>query len=212
MARQLSLPPPRDLPWPLKPVASAKTWLSYDRFGRMVMTIEHDPLKDVTPRMVEWWFRNIAGTMEIGGERLEKYLVWHPIDHIRWELARPAPGGGAGRGAKFRIVEMFNANPDFYIDVVEEVIRLDEGGITLVNRTSGFEFMRLNHDFYADPGGTLYRSTLTMGASAPVVRSILNPLIHRFVFGEAMGHAWLRHNIEEVGALENILPRIYPAG
>lgn len=176
----------------------------------MVMTIEHDLLKGVTPRMVEWWFRNIGGHMEIGGQRLDNYLVWHPFDHIRWELARPAPGGGAGKGAKFRIVEMFNANPDFYIDVVEEVIRLDETGITLVNRTPGFEITRLNHDFSAAEDGTLYRSTLTIGPAAPLVRNIVNPFFHRFVFTEGMGHAWLRHNVEEVGALEHILPRCFP--
>lgn len=208
---KLPLPPARILPWGLKPLSSAKTDLTYDRYGRMVMTIEHDLLKGVTPRMVEWWFRNIGGQMEIGVERLDNYLVWHPFDHIRWELAAPAPGGGAGKGAKFRIVEMFNANPDFYIDVVEEVIRLDETGITLVNRTPGFEITRLNHDFIAAEGGTIYRSTLTIGAAVPIVCNIVNPLFRRFVFTEAMGYAWLRHNVEEVGALEHILPRTWPA-
>jgi hypothetical protein len=58
--------------------------------------------------------------------------------------------------------------------------------------------------------GTLYVSTLTVGSTVPVLRGILNPLIHRLVFPEAMGRAWLKHNVEEVGLLEHIIPLLYP--
>ncbi len=52
---------------------------------------------------------------------------------------------------------------------------------------------------------------MTIGAAAPVVRSLMNPIMHRAFFTEEMGYAWLRHNVvEEVGALEHIIPRIYP--
>jgi len=40
-------------------------------------------------------------------------------------------------------------------------------------------------------------------------RRALSPLIRRFVFDEAHGIAWLRHNIEEVGMLEHFLPGLY---
>jgi hypothetical protein len=63
--RRLPLPPPRNLCWPLKPVESAKTSLNYDEFGRMVMHIEHDLLKGITPEMVAWWFGNIGGDMDV---------------------------------------------------------------------------------------------------------------------------------------------------
>ena len=102
---RLPLPPPRQLPWPLKPLESAQTSLSYDEFGRMVMRIQHDTLKGLTPEMLVWWFSNIGGDMEVEGKRLNRYLVWHPYDHIRWELARPGPDGRASVGEKFRIVE-----------------------------------------------------------------------------------------------------------
>jgi hypothetical protein len=32
--------------------------------GRLELSIRHDILKGVTPAMVDWWFRNIEGTME----------------------------------------------------------------------------------------------------------------------------------------------------
>lgn len=206
---RLPLPPPRAVPWTLKPLDSAETSLHYDEHARMVMTIRHDILKDLSPAMLAWWFRNIGGDMEIDGRPVNKYLAWHPIDHIKWELVRPAPDGAIGPGAVFRIVEMFNADPVNYIDIRDEVIRLNNDGFTLVQRRLGIEVARLNHDFAAVAGGASYFSTLTIGMARPLGR-IVNPALHRFIFTERMGRAWLRHNVEEVGALEHILPRIYP--
>jgi hypothetical protein len=48
-----------------------------------------------------------------------------------------------------------------------------------------------------------------IGTTAPLLRAALNPPIHRAIFPEAMGRAWLKHNVEEVGLLEHIIPRIY---
>jgi hypothetical protein len=207
---RLPLLPPRRVPWSLKPLESAETALRYDQYGRMVMAIRHDVLKGLSPDMLAWWFANIGGDMDVDGQRLNRYLVWHPIDHIRWELVRAAPDGKIGPGAVFRIVEAFAADPNLYVDIRDLVIRLGLDGFTLVQRRMGIEVARLNHDFAAVEGGASYFSTLTIGASMPVVRTILNPFLHRFVFTEPMGRAWLRHNVEEVGALEHIVPRIYP--
>src|SRR5262245_20976314 len=159
--RKLPLPPSRNVPWPLKHLGSAKTSLSYDEFGRMVMHIRHDLLKRISLEMVAWWFGNIGGDMELEGTRLNKYLVWHPRDHILWELAQPGPDGSASVGAKFRIVEAFGRNLNFYVDVIDTVTRLDAAGITLVGYRgyrSGLQVSHLNHDFSAVAGGTQYVS------------------------------------------------------
>lgn len=211
MAR-LPFPQPRQLPWPLKPLESAQTSLGYDACGRMVMRIRHDLLRGITPAMIDWWFRNIAGDMDVGGVRMNRYLVWHPFDHIHWELVSPGPDGRVGAGAQFRIVEAFGRNGDFYIDVTETVLRLDLTGITLAGTRAGVEVTRLNHDFIAADGGTQYVSMLRMGIGVPVLRTIVNPAIHRLLFTETMGRAWLKHNVEEVGLLEHMLPGIYPPG
>ncbi len=71
----------------------------------------------------------------------------------------------------------------------------------------GLPLTCLNHDFIAAGSDTQYVSTLTIGTDLPGLRRLLNPLIHRFLFTEAMGHAWMKHNIEEVGLLEHMLPR-----
>ncbi|MFH1518841.1 MAG: hypothetical protein ABIH17_13305 [Pseudomonadota bacterium] len=193
-------------------MSSAVIDLAYDGYGRMVCRIEHELLRGVSPQMLAWWFRNLGGDTELEGRRLAKYLVWHPTDHSHWELVSEAPEGGAGVGARFRIVEAFNGNRAYTIDVTEEVLRLDDEGLTLVNRPFGVEVTRLNHDFIAAEGGTLYRSTLTVGVALPLVGRLINAFLYRFVFTEDMGRAWLRHNVEEVGALEHILPLFGDAG
>lgn len=208
--RRVQMPAPRVLPWTLKPLSSAETSLSYDEYGRMVMRIHHDIIKGVTPEMLAWWFANIGGDMEIDGKTMNKYLVWHPFDHILWELVNPAPGGRIEPGAVFHIVEAFEANPDMLVDIRDTVTRLGPEGFTLCQWRFGQEISRLNHDFHADKNGTLYVSTLTIGFSAPVLCTLINPLIFHFLFTEKMGRAWLKHNVEEVGALEHIVPRICP--
>lgn len=208
--RRLPMPAPRPLPWPLKPLSSAVTSLRYDARGRMVMHIRHDLLKGLSPEMVAWWFAHIGGDIDIDGVRLNRYLAWHPLDHIHWRLVKPAPGGGAGPGAKFRIVEAFGRNPDFYVDVIDTVLRLDATGLTLAAYKLGIEVSRLTHDFTAIGLDTQYVSTLTIGSGVPALSALLNPILHRAAFTEAMGYAWLRHNVEEVGLLEHIVPRLYP--
>jgi hypothetical protein len=145
--------------------------------------------------------------MEVNGSRLNKYLVWHPSDHICWKLARPGPDGRASVGAQFRIVEAFGRNPDFYVDVIDTVTRLDATGFTAVTCSLGQEISHLNHDFVAVEGGTRYLSTLTIGSTLPLIGKLFNAVVRRTIFTEAMGRAWLKHNIEEVGLLEHIIPR-----
>lgn len=212
LAARWTLPSPRTLPWPLRDPRHAQTSLEQDEYGRLVMRIRHQILRDVTPRQLEWWFHNIDGEVTIEGVTLSRYLAWHPRDHIHWALARPAPGGGVGVGARFRIVEAFGADPAMLIDVTEEVLRLDQTGISLVNSAAGIELSRLSHDFIAVAGGTNYVSCLTVGVRPRPLGRVINPLVRRFVFTEAMGRAWLRHNVEEVGLLEHLLPLLGAPG
>lgn len=58
------------------------------------------------------------------------------------------------------------------------------------------------------PEGTLYRNSLTVGVEGKFGRPI-NALIRRFLFDEARGLAWIKHNIEEVGNFESFLPQLY---
>lgn len=185
--------------------------VSLQRFphGRRRVTIDHEPLTGVTPGELLQWFGSIGRTMEYGGEVVPRYLAWHPLDHIRWELARPAPGGGAAEGARFRIVEQFGARPEYRIDVVDRVEKLDETGIRLVQRVAGIVVLQLEHTWSAGRDRTHYVSMLDLGARSRWLSGVNRQLQRRFP--DPMVDAWITHNIEEVGLLEHLIPMLRPA-
>ena len=135
----------RPVLYPLRPVETAMVRFTPAQHHRRRVTIDHRPLAGVTPEMLLDWFTHLGGTMSYGGVVIHRYLAWHPIDHIRWELARPAPGGGAAEGARFRLL-------------------------------------------------------------APLNRAICRQFPHEML------RAWVKHNIEEVGQLEYLLPQLKSSG
>lgn len=204
-----TLPPPRPFSWRMKPLSSARAGFEKLADGRLELTIEHDILRDVTTEMLRWWFMNIGGAMEYEGGTYPRYLIWHPLDHIHWELVRPAPDGGAGPGARFRIVEAFGRDPAHLIDSVEIVEKLDETGIILSKRVLGDPVFRLEHSFAPADGGTKYDSRMVVGSSSLFGRLFFNRFVRPRLFSDETGRAWLRHNVEEVGNFENFLPALF---
>ena len=161
--------------------------------------------------MLRWWFENLGKTMTYRGTVYPRYLLWHPRDHIHFELATLSPNGGTGQGARFRIVEAFAADPDYYVDSIVLFEKLDDEGLSLVRREFGRELFRLEHRFASAPGGTSYRSRMLAGASSGRLAGLINSVVLPRVFPNAMGTAWLTHNVEEVSMLEHILPALYAA-
>ncbi len=208
---QLAILPERPQLAPLKALASAKTTQQRLPNGQLEMTIEHDTLRGLAPPMLRWWFENIGGTMRYQGRTYSRYLMWHPRDHIHWELAAPAPGGGAGQGAHFRIVEAFDARPEWHVDSTERVEKLDDTGIALVRRILGHEVFRLEHRFGEAEGGASYRSRMVVGVASGWFKPVFNGWVQPRIFSDDMGTAWLKHNVEEVGLLEALLPPLYAA-
>ena len=87
-----------------KPVSSAKwTDVTVTRRGGVLVQIEHDDLKGVTPDMLKWWFENMAGTTtwngsDFSGPEIFLYHLWHHRDHIRITPVTDAPDGSKNRG------------------------------------------------------------------------------------------------------------------
>ncbi|HKH53035.1 MAG TPA: hypothetical protein VKA77_14855 [Mycobacterium sp.] len=194
----------RPLLYPLRSVETAMVRYTAAPHHRRRVTIAHRPLANVTPAMLLDWFTHLGGTMSYGGVVVDRYLAWHPIDHIRWELARSAPGGAAAEGARFRIVEAFGGRPEFKIDVVERVEKLDETGIRLVQRLAGIPIFELEHTWSMGAEGTHYVSVMDIGARSRLLVPVNRVLYKRFP--DEMVRAWVKHNIEEVGQLEHLLP------
>lgn len=199
-------PATRPVVYPLRPVDTATIRYTRGPHHRRRATIVHRPLAGVTPAMLLDWFTHLGETMSYGGAVIDRYLAWHPLDHIRWELARPAPGGGAAEGARFRIVERFGGRPEYHVDVVDRVEKLDDTGIRLVQRLGGAVIFQLEHTWSPSPDGAHYVSVMDLGARSPLLAPVNRVLARRF--GDDMLHAWVRHNIEEVGQLEHLLPEL----
>jgi hypothetical protein len=179
--------------------------------GRMQCWIEHELLRAVTPAMLVWWFQNMEGEMNYQDQRVARYRVWHPVDHIRLRYATRLGDGSIGVGSVFHITEMFGARPEYLIDVLTDVTRLDEGGFAHRPRKYGVRgAVRMDYEFSATADGTRYANSLTVGFAGAFGR-VVNRLIQRLAFDEAHADAWIKHNIEEVGQFEAFLPELYAA-
>jgi hypothetical protein len=197
----------RPVLYPLRSVDSAVVRYSAQPHLRRRVTIDHRPLPGITPAMLLDWFSHIGETMTYGGQVIPRYLAWHPVDHINWELVRPAAGGGAAEGARFRIVENFGRSENgdaFAVDVVDRVEKLDETGIRLVQRVAGIPVLQLEHTWSAATEGAHYVSVMDIGARSALLTPVNFLLTRRFP--DEMVRAWAKHNIEEVGQLEFLLP------
>jgi hypothetical protein len=206
MARHRPLPP-IELGWPLKPVESAEhTRVERDEHGRSRFFIRHDVVRGVSPEMLVWWFNHMRGDAEVAGQRVSRYRMWHPRDHVLHEYVRPARDGRlAGPGAIFHIVEFFQGRLENRVDMYAHLERLDERGFAHHDRVAGVTVARMDYSFTRVDGGTLYENSLAVGVRSRAI----NRWIRRFAFPDAKGHAWSRHNIEEVGNFENFLPELY---
>ena len=196
----------RPILYPLRPVDTAAVHYLDAPHGRRRVTIDHRPLPGITPAMLLDWFTHLGETMSYGGEVIDRYLAWHPIDHIEWALARPAPTGGAAEGAHFRMVEAFGGRPEYRIDEVARVEKLDETGIRLVRRIGGVAVFQLEHTWSAGADGAHYVTVMDLGVRSPLLAPV--NVIVRQRFSDAKVRAWVKHNIEEVGQLEYLLPQL----
>jgi hypothetical protein len=207
-----ALPDPIEVPWTMKAVDSAETRVETLPDGRLCCSIVHDLVRDVTPRMLVWWFNHMDGDVEIGGRRVPRYRAWHPRDHVAVRYARKAAdGANMGPGSRVHIRECFARNPAWTVDIVDDVLRLDERGFVHANRRLGVEVFRMEYTFERTPAGTRYVNRLVAGAHAPAVRGVFNSVLRPRLFPDEMGRAWIRHNVEEVGNLQYFLPALFEA-
>jgi hypothetical protein len=203
------LPPePLDIRWTCKSIETARSGFETLADGRIHCWIEHDVIRGVTPQMLVWWFKHLEGDCVYEGRQLTRYRVWHPRDHLAIEYARRNPDGSISVGCVIHLTEMLGANPDYLIDVHTEIVKLDEEGFAHRPQFHGLRLAQMDYEFKETDAGTLYKNSLTVGAQG-LVGKLLNWAIRTFVFDEARGRAWIKHNIEEVGNFESFLPNLY---
>jgi hypothetical protein len=124
---------------------------------------------------------------------------------------KPATDGrNFGPGAQLRIQEAFQANPRYSIDIKATVEFLDENGFAHHESFARLRAARMHYSFTETEEGTLYKNSLTAGVEGhSLLARFMNAFVLPRVFSSDKGQAWIRHNIEEVGAFESFLPQLY---
>jgi hypothetical protein len=173
----------------------------------MKFWIKHDLLKGVTPAMLAWWFSNLEGDVDIEGQLLSRYRVWHPFDHVHARYARRLPDGSIGPGAQIDFLEYLGGTQKHKLEILTTIEKLDEQGYIHNPVVRGISLARMKDTFREVAGGTLYESALIVPSSRRswFFRKIVVPIL----FPEPKGQAWIKHNVEEVGCFENFLPNLY---
>jgi hypothetical protein len=203
------LPEPRPVLWPLRPVSSADIDDRRLDDGRRQVTIHHQELSGVTPRMLDWWYGHVDGMMEYAGKNYLRYLVWHPLDHISYEVKHPQPDGSVGPGSHLRITEAFQRRSDRLLRINVEVRRRDVHEAVIGKRVLGLSILELVNSFSPTDAGAAYRSIMTIGTSGWPGRLGLNALLTARILPGEMAMHWARHHVEEIGNLEHLLPQLF---
>lgn len=202
MNTRVALPDPGPVLWPLRSVESVRIDMSVLSDGRRRIVFEHATLRGVTPAMLAWWFAHVEGDMDYAGRRWPRYLVWHPLDHISYEVVGP--------GARLHIREAFQRDPRNLLDVIVTVERIDTDAAVIGNGVLGYSALRLVNRFESNETGTRYVTEMMIGSASWLGRHGLNRLPRSHILRREQARAWARHHIEEVGNLENFLPALHP--
>lgn len=203
---------------PFKSESSAK-WVSVHRSWTGVITvkIEHDNLQGCTPEMIRWWFENLGRTttwngQDMSGPEVSFYHLWHHRDHI---AVTPLTEGNDGRknkgfvtGGISMIEERFNDHHEKIRAVVKTEV-LDDREFTFTIRRFGLTVGRIVHLYAPVPGGSSFYAETKIGVSIPIVGWLLSWIASTFVYSPKTAEHWIKHNIEETGRSEQIVPMLY---
>ena len=196
-----------------KPVSSAK-WVDIKRSwtGILRVRIEHDTVHGCTPEMIRWWFENLGKLttwdgIGFDGPPVLHYHLWHHRDHI---AVRPLDesDNGFAVGKYTQLSEQFN---DFHETISSKVVtdRLDESEFNFSIKQLGITVCRVLHSYSPEKDGSQFYAETVVGSSIPVIGWFLNWFIFPLIFSSSTGENWIRHNIEETGRSESIIPPLY---
>jgi DAPG hydrolase PhiG domain len=200
------LPAPRPVLWPLRTQDSARVSRSDDG-GRRVITIEHAPLTGVTAEMLTWWYGHVRGTMPYADGMYPRYLVWHPLDHISYEVEND--GAVVSAGSRLHIVEALGRDLESVLDIHVTVERVDERSAVISRRVLGSSVVRLENEFESSSAGARYVTRMTLGDDTLPGWLMLNRVARTKALPPRKLEKWIRHHIEEIGNLEHFLPALF---
>lgn len=202
-----------------KPETSAQ-WvdIARDWTGRTVVRIEHDTIKGCSGPMMRWWFENLAASTtwngtDFSGPEVSHYHLWHHRDHISVTPINSSSSRqhrGFAVGAETIIREQFN---DHHERIRARVIttRLDDHEFTFHIKRFGLTVGSIVHRYHDTNDGLRFYAETQIGSTLPILGPILNWLIAVHIYSKTTAEHWIKHNIEETGQTEAILPVLYRA-
>ena len=200
---------PRHLPWPLMSITQAVTAHEILPDGRIHLTIRHRPLPGVTPEMLAWWYRVLPiSEVEFDGARRPMYHLFHPTEHGRIWIEKPASDGlpGVGAGAVVARYEWFGP---YESEGAARVAELSPRRFVVRPTMAGLTFGEIRHEWGVSSRGATYVVDTVIGVDWPIVGPWVNALLRRRIFSDEMLREWQRHQVEEVGLLPHFLPTLY---
>lgn len=177
--------------------------------GRLHIHIEHPLLSGVTPKMIAWWYKNLAlGEATINGISYPYYQIFHLTEHGQIHIREPASDGSEGMGIGALVYRQEIFGP-FKSKGQARVEQFNHNGYVVIPVLGPLELGRVEHQFTQVEGGTLYTVDTVLGSQTPVLGWFLNIYIRHKRFSEPVLEQWIRHQIEEVGSLPHYLPDLY---
>jgi hypothetical protein len=201
-----AIPAELQVGFPVRDVSSARITERRLDDGRFEVRIEHAKLGGVTPTMMRWWISSLDQHFEWKGQKVLAYRLWHPRDHVHFEIFGRRTNGLLELPARFHLVEAFAAQRRFLVEQWFDVPALDETGFHLRGYTAGLP-IELHETFEAVEGGTRMTVTMRLGTPYRALNRVLVAVALR-VKREQI-EAWKRHNVEEDGTLEHFLPELW---
>lgn len=187
--------------------ATYKTEIMAD--GKILIEIQHPILKGITPKMVSWWYRNLAsGKATIDAKEYDYYHLFHLTEHGQTRVVGPATDGSEGMGVGALVYRQERFGP-YLSKGTGRVESFSDNGFVVIPVMGPLSFGRIEHTFEAYPEGTLYRVKSILGSDAPIIGPLLTYYIRTKQFPPEVVQEWIRHQVEEVGSLPHLLPRIY---
>lgn len=200
-----------------KPVSSAK-WVNIFRTwsGVLHVQIEHDSIKGVTPQMMRWWFEHLGQSTTwdgkaLGGPEVSLYHLWHHRDHVAIiPVNSPSDKANTGfiQGGQSEVHEQFNDFKD-RVDVRSTTDTLSDSELNFSVRLFGIVVTQILHHWKPTTDGLAFYAETVVGCDVPIIGLFINWILMPLIYTKASGERWIRHNIEETGRTEDILPTLY---
>lgn len=200
---------PRDLPWQLPDASRAGTHWELTSDGRIHNSVHHFFLRDITPQMVSWFYRQLPiASVVFKGQTYPLYHLFHPTEHGRLSVLQAANDGlpGMGPGAIVDREEWFGP---YDSKGKARIAEFSAEGMLAIAEVAGIAIGHIQHTFIAVDGGTDYRVDAVIGSQLPLVGPAINLYLRTQVFHPEMMVQWQRHQIEEVASLQFFLPALY---